>query len=427
MCAYVLGLLAYPHHLPFLLIFLCLLNTDLLYSMMDLANHISFISQLNQLFTVPVYGIFIFNFFLTYYFKISVSLIVFCILPIHSLVNPASLTLNLLNPLLINSLNLVHPFLVNFFLFFNFLVLIIMAFKFLNLAFFYEQVRNLVGCVFLLSIIFFTSLFLGSFWALQMTTWGGWWVWDLSETVLIFFYIPVLLSAHLIFTNREFSKFFLLTNFLFFLYFFITKLALNSLEPTLHTFFLNPLNLVNLIFFKFFFTFCCSFFSWGRLIFLTPNFTAIKLNFLVIDFLLIWAVLTFLFLMPLLRSVFFTLQISFCAVTRLFILSSRRSIWLVHIILFFLIYYFLFLGVYDLNFCESYSYTLLSQIPFNLSISDSSFIILLTTEGPYENYLKLFVPEFTAALLFLIDSTIYTHVNLNFFQKVVGFFFENIF
>jgi len=54
-----------------------------------------------------------------------------------------------------------------------------------------------------LSLIIFT-LFLGSWWALQEGSWGGWWNWDPSEVFGLFFMIIYIYINHLTFNQKNF-------------------------------------------------------------------------------------------------------------------------------------------------------------------------------------------------------------------------------
>ena len=98
------------------------------------------------------------------------------------------------NNLLINSINKYHPLLLYISIFvFYFTILLFYYFLkkpnyvlFLKIQIFIKFfIQNYIKY-----IIF--SLFLGSFWALQEGSWGGWWNWDPSEVLgllILFFYI----------------------------------------------------------------------------------------------------------------------------------------------------------------------------------------------------------------------------------------------
>lgn len=48
------------------------------------------------------------------------------------------------------------------------------------------------------------ALVLGCFWALQLSTWGGWWVWENSELVLLFLFFLLVVLLHAYFVIFEF-------------------------------------------------------------------------------------------------------------------------------------------------------------------------------------------------------------------------------
>jgi cytochrome c biogenesis factor len=69
------------------------------------------------------------------------------------------------------------------------------------------------------------ALALGSLWAYQESTWGGWWNWDPSETFGLFLFFTLLASLHMAWGSSNGSSFFekssLLIYIFLFLYFFI--------------------------------------------------------------------------------------------------------------------------------------------------------------------------------------------------------------
>ena len=93
------------------------------------------------------------------------------------------------NTLLVNKVNKIHPFLfyINFFIFFmKPLPLILRKFQ---LAYFQNFFNlHVIYAVTILGL----SLYLGSWWALQEGSWGGWWNWDPSEVFgLLLFYVLI--------------------------------------------------------------------------------------------------------------------------------------------------------------------------------------------------------------------------------------------
>lgn len=94
------------------------------------------------------------------------------------------------NNLLLNSVNRIHPLLLyvsgSFFIIF---------YKYTNcqnfflFSFFLKKAK-----IFLLTLFF--TLFLGSWWALQEGSWGGWWNWDISEVFGLFIGLSMLYFFH---------------------------------------------------------------------------------------------------------------------------------------------------------------------------------------------------------------------------------------
>ena len=147
----------------FLFIFIYLINSDLIYNNFDLINFTDFVGVLSRFFTTPTYNIYFYIFIFLYFFQIKFASSLFLFLTVHFLIKPISLVAEGLNPLLINSLNLIHPLLVNFFLIFNLINLIIIILNSSGFIFFYEKLLNATRCILIPSFFFFISLFLGGF------------------------------------------------------------------------------------------------------------------------------------------------------------------------------------------------------------------------------------------------------------------------
>lgn len=104
-----------------------------------------------------------------------------------------------LNPLLKNSLNKIHP-----------LILYLVGIKFISvnnlratqssrLSLITEKtffLKIFYALLLLLTCYISTTLYLGSWWALQEGSWGGWWNWDTSEFFGLFLLIRCLLLWH---------------------------------------------------------------------------------------------------------------------------------------------------------------------------------------------------------------------------------------
>jgi hypothetical protein len=102
------------------------------------------------------------------------------------------------NTLLVNNLNKIHPFIfyMGTFLVFNasFLSTSLQLKKTIFSPI--TKLNSLRTSLLLILIVSLTSLFLGSWWAVQEGTWGGWWNWDPSETFGLLFLMFTLLNFH---------------------------------------------------------------------------------------------------------------------------------------------------------------------------------------------------------------------------------------
>ena len=141
-------------------------------------------------------------------------------------ISTVNTTLLQFNTLLMNNINKIHPFIFysGTFLVFNVLILFInlkSTTPFTSVL----QFRQLhLWSPFSLIISLF-ALFLGSWWAVQEGTWGGWWNWDPSETFGLLFTLFILVNLHTIFYLGYLPYWKLKTKFmtlvLIFSYFFI--------------------------------------------------------------------------------------------------------------------------------------------------------------------------------------------------------------
>ena len=113
-----------------------------------------------------------------------------------------------INILLKNSVNKIHPLLLysSSYIFFLFLPLIFFSKRtkhlyseVYNIIFVFNQLRQVL--VFIL-----VALFLGSWWALQEGSWGGWWNWDPSEffgLIILYFILSLFHNKHNINSNQR--------------------------------------------------------------------------------------------------------------------------------------------------------------------------------------------------------------------------------
>lgn len=185
------------------------------------------------------------------------------------------------NELLLNSLNKYHPFL----FYSSSTLLIFTCIIFLNnlgsRRLFKTSTTSLIEMriVILTLIINLISLFLGSWWALQESTWGGWWNWDASEVFGLLVSFSSLMRLHSLqtFNNRYlfYIKYWVWI-FFFFISYVIVQISFSMLS---HNFGIEILGVFNSHLFIISFTIFC--FSWPT-IFLTQyrNNLCISLNLL---------------------------------------------------------------------------------------------------------------------------------------------------
>lgn len=130
------------------------------------------------------------------------------------------------NSLLINSINKVHPLLLHSTLSIFILYFFLDSKKKLQynnffINFFYKYIKKSV------SIVVFT-LYLGSWWALQEGSWGGWWNWDISEVFgLIIFFRIVLYFHHRLLLRYTHQLIYYTKNSLYYFIFFYCSMQVN--------------------------------------------------------------------------------------------------------------------------------------------------------------------------------------------------------
>ena len=112
------------------------------------------------------------------------------------------------NTLLTNSLNLVHPILVTgstVFLLSSCLSLTGLCFSprpfYFYFYFYFLHFRQALYFLLMAGV----ALLFGCFWALQLSTWGGWWVWENSELFLLFLFFLLVTLLHTYFIISRFS------------------------------------------------------------------------------------------------------------------------------------------------------------------------------------------------------------------------------
>lgn len=113
-----------------------------------------------------------------------------------------------LNTFLLNSLNKYHPFLLYWGLISTTLVVLVRTYWiFFGSPWSYNQVYALKKTLIIRRLyILLIALALGSWWAFQEGTWGGWWNWDPSEVFGLLFFTTQLVHLHEFFSYRKFLK-----------------------------------------------------------------------------------------------------------------------------------------------------------------------------------------------------------------------------
>nr|ACX30979.1 heme lyase [Moneuplotes crassus] len=103
------------------------------------------------------------------------------------------------NPLLNNSLNYLHPLIMNTLYVASLLSLILPFWFFISIIPVRESILAplpLLRQFYSLTLCLLLALVFGTFWAAQLDTWGGWWVWDSSEILLIQFLLVLIVGFH---------------------------------------------------------------------------------------------------------------------------------------------------------------------------------------------------------------------------------------
>ena len=185
---------------------------------------------------------------LNYYINCTIFLLILVSINNWFLTYPETISLNLnylnKNLLLDNTLNLVHPPLL--YLSWS------LAFAVLTCLFLFNLL-NYWGGPWILKSNFnllipstystLITLILGSFWAWQTGTWGGWWVWDSSEVLLLLLFILNCLILHKVYNIKlkNDAKSITLLLLVIFIYW---KITFNLLDNSLHTFFTNNFSIL---------------------------------------------------------------------------------------------------------------------------------------------------------------------------------------
>lgn len=139
-----------------------------------------------------------------------------------------NITYSNFNLLLVNNLNKYHPFIYYISVIFMSLSAITLLIRPLVKKVVFSNINlmsNIYLYFYLSLVVNITALFLGSWWALQEGTWGGWWNWDPSEVFGLIVTLTNLLYIHqknsYLNNTLNATKFALILSLFIFVYFFI--------------------------------------------------------------------------------------------------------------------------------------------------------------------------------------------------------------
>ncbi len=146
-------------------------------------------SLTNTLYSLPIWIIF----YLLYNLELTDTII------LNYQFDKIDINYNSINLLLTNSLNKYHPCI----FYISVILFVYLVFHLFYQTFFNFQLFNLnLGYIHITEVtksaltINIAALFLGSWWALQEGTWGGWWNWDPSEVLGLLFSLFILFVTH---------------------------------------------------------------------------------------------------------------------------------------------------------------------------------------------------------------------------------------
>jgi len=264
------------------------------------------------------------------------------------------------NLLLLNSINTIHPLV----LYLSALLLVLAVYAIFSVviakkpscATAYNIFLALLGNQILLILLPCIAALLGCFWANQVGTWGGWWVWDPSEILIITLFLVLISTYHFIPSRYCFINFSIIPLALFLSLGLYQAYCFKFLENTLHSFFstitvttfliLQPLALV-LIVWQFYMQ-VCSITKPGLVKrYLLPTWTKLPLAYMYLSLPLALALVTIVFTTTFFILVSYTLILSLLYTLLLnnFTLRSRYA----HVLVYYVTVWLLF-GLLRLDF-----------------------------------------------------------------------------
>lgn len=90
------------------------------------------------------------------------------------------------------------------------------------------------------TLVFYSTLcalLLGAWWAFQEAGWSGWWAWEISEVLLLFFFISILLLLHCRFNLKYYTRLNSYLLQLILILYILKYVIITQTVGTLHTFF----------------------------------------------------------------------------------------------------------------------------------------------------------------------------------------------
>lgn len=303
-----------------------------------------------------------------------------------------------INELLLNSLNKYHPFI----FYSSSLLLIFTCILFLNnienRGLFKTSTTSFmeIHIITLTLIINLISLFLGSWWALQESTWGGWWNWDASEVFGLLVSFSCLMRLHSLQTLNNQYLFYIkywIWIFFFFISYVIVQISFSMLS---HNFGIEILGIFNSQLFIISFTIFC--FFWPT-IFLTQYWSNLHVSLILlgkkvrISRFNFWLIFIFynLFIAALLIISYIPLFEDYLSSDLVYAVSLLSPTWLILSLTIIIL-----LLVINKDFINYYSTLLLNIILLNLPVNIIVSSILV-------KYCNIRIMHILLVLLFILD------------------------
>lgn len=182
-------------------------------------NWFNFYWTSNLYLSITFFTILLFIILTFQYISTSVYTLLILVLVFWSFENTSFISMNIsflvldltnseVNVLLLNTLNKYHP-LILYFSSFTLILLILLTLNwsiYTRLFFLRVQMQGFYKQLIQTLLLVFIALLMGSWWALQEGTWGGWWNWDASEVLGLLVLLVTLVETHFSSTYYSFLK-----------------------------------------------------------------------------------------------------------------------------------------------------------------------------------------------------------------------------